>query len=347
MSQANWKNVNNWHWTEKNCAEWAKKYFARSLIDIKYIGKNKEIVKITSVESVTGDADLNQRKGKILTLYDLEIKLKWAGYLDGDEEDKDKAIKGSLTIPEVAHDSEADDYVFDVRLDNDTKAGWALKELVRTELSKLLVPEFAKFPNAMIQENLGDVYINDSSFVANNSKTPKIKSHINKEEEQPHVKAFKAGESGLTLSGINLNSNQMDQSKTSTVKLESEFMASASDIFDALLNMDKVKLWTRSSNITISPKPSTTFSLFGGNIRGQLEIADKDNFKIVQKWRNNSWQEHHYSTVTIELKQSDGSTKLHLTQIDVPTTDLDATKANWDNYYFKPIKTTFGWGFSV
>lgn len=71
----------------------------------------------------TGDVDLNQRKGKIITIYDVVLKLAWKGkwidfvsllyfwhvYIgtlaDGTE------ITGTLFIPEIAHDTDSDDYV--------------------------------------------------------------------------------------------------------------------------------------------------------------------------------------------------------------------------------------------
>ncbi|OLY85191.1 hypothetical protein AYI68_g622 [Smittium mucronatum] len=345
MSQANWKNVNNWHWTEKNCAEWAKKYFKNALVGLSFTGPKDQIVKITGIDSIVGDADLNQRKGKILTLYDLEIKLNWVGLTKGQDE-KD-GIKGTVVIPEVAHDSQKSDYVFDVRLNSDSKEGWELKELVRKDLSKVLIEEFVKFPEQLIKQNLGDVYINDDSFKANNSPTPKIKSSTNKEEEQPHVKAFKAGESGLTLSNLSLDSKKIDSSKFSEIKLQVELFAPARDVFDALILPEKVNAWTRSSSSAISPEPKTKFSLFGGNIVGEMEFVDFVGLKLVQKWRNNSWPEHHYSTVTIQLEQTNRSTMLNLHQVHVPNSQLESTTKNWEVYYFTPIKTTFGWGFNL
>ena len=74
----NWKNVNNWHWVEKNVFPWAKEYFIENLTK-KSVTHNGIAVTIESIKDVTGDVDLNQRKGKLMTIYDLSIVMDWAG----------------------------------------------------------------------------------------------------------------------------------------------------------------------------------------------------------------------------------------------------------------------------
>lgn len=41
--------------------------------------KNGNKAKITRVDECTGDVDLNQRKGKIITIFDVQLKLTWEG----------------------------------------------------------------------------------------------------------------------------------------------------------------------------------------------------------------------------------------------------------------------------
>ena len=80
MTSTNWKNVNNWHWVEKNCLPWAIDHLKSNLTGIEYIHEsNGTKVSVTEVSSVTGDADLNQRKGKLITVFDVAITLLWNG----------------------------------------------------------------------------------------------------------------------------------------------------------------------------------------------------------------------------------------------------------------------------
>ena len=64
---------------------WAKDYITSSLVGLNAEGGTSAggggSVEVTSVASVTGDADINQRKGKLLTVYDLAITLVWKGKL--------------------------------------------------------------------------------------------------------------------------------------------------------------------------------------------------------------------------------------------------------------------------
>lgn len=72
----NWKNVNNWHWVEKNCIEWARKWLSNNLKTISGVHVNDYAdICVSSVSDIEGDVDLNVRKGKLRYLYDLSLKL--------------------------------------------------------------------------------------------------------------------------------------------------------------------------------------------------------------------------------------------------------------------------------
>ena len=62
--------------------------------------------RITKLMSMEGDVDVSQRKGKVITLFDVKVQLEYKGKTK-DEED----VGGTITIPEVAHDTEEDEYV--------------------------------------------------------------------------------------------------------------------------------------------------------------------------------------------------------------------------------------------
>ena len=71
---------------------------------------------IKNVSSCEGDCDVSQRKGKIITLFDVKLVLDIEGICQpscltlGSTKD-DESVAGTITIPEVAHDTEADEYV--------------------------------------------------------------------------------------------------------------------------------------------------------------------------------------------------------------------------------------------
>lgn len=71
-------NPNNWHWVNKDVSEWARNYLEKNLTTISaYEGEvSAEIKKINSMD---GDVDVSQRKGKVITLFDVKLQLEFEG----------------------------------------------------------------------------------------------------------------------------------------------------------------------------------------------------------------------------------------------------------------------------
>lgn len=62
----------------KDAREWAKDYFSEKLTVIS-AEENGVSAKVTKVLSVEGDCDVSQRKGKVVTIFDLQVKLEYSG----------------------------------------------------------------------------------------------------------------------------------------------------------------------------------------------------------------------------------------------------------------------------
>lgn len=65
-SETNWKNVNNWHWIERDCSDWGKTELRRLL---------ECTPGVKSVKNLGGEISVNQRKGRLKQLWDLNIEL--------------------------------------------------------------------------------------------------------------------------------------------------------------------------------------------------------------------------------------------------------------------------------
>ncbi|ORX89361.1 hypothetical protein K493DRAFT_233839 [Basidiobolus meristosporus CBS 931.73] len=323
---ANWKNVNNWHWTEKNCAPWAKEYFTRELKGLE-AESDGITVKTTEVTKVSGDVDLNQRKGKIITLYDLSISLNWSGASENGTE-----ATGKINIPEVAHDSELSDYVFNISIDDETKEKWAIKEVVRTQLTKVIRDKLSHFTKDLIEAHGKDVYI-DPSQLRTPSPAP-VSLSISEQAIKASKESSAANKEPVVKKAPKVN--------TTTLKETIEFVASAHEVYETLLEEQRVSIWTRGP-AKISKEKNSQFELFGGNISGKILEAEEDK-KIVMQWRSKTWPESHYSTVTLKFDEGTDNVKIHLIQEGVPLGEEDITSGNWKQYYWNPIKTTFGFG---
>ena len=71
-------NPNNWHWVNKDASEWARDYLVKDLTTLS--AKEGDVsAKISKVVSMDGDVDVSQRKGKVITLYDVKLQLEYEG----------------------------------------------------------------------------------------------------------------------------------------------------------------------------------------------------------------------------------------------------------------------------
>lgn len=71
-------NPNNWHWVNKDVSPWARDWLKKELVGLKAEdgGVTAQIDEIMSME---GDVDVSQRKGKVITLFDVKLKLEFSG----------------------------------------------------------------------------------------------------------------------------------------------------------------------------------------------------------------------------------------------------------------------------
>mmetsp|Transcript_47345 Transcript_47345/g.153854 ORF Transcript_47345/g.153854 Transcript_47345/m.153854 type:complete len:431 (-) Transcript_47345:154-1446(-) len=90
------RNCNNWHWTSKDVSKNTKEELIRCLEACTF-EPPIALARVKSAE-VTGEASINNRKGKIFLIYDLEVKLKW----EASDGEGGEACKGSMKLPDVS-----------------------------------------------------------------------------------------------------------------------------------------------------------------------------------------------------------------------------------------------------
>jgi len=73
-------NPNNWHWVNKDASVWAKEYLEENIKGIK-AEENGVTAKLDKLISMDGDCDVNQRKGKVITIYDVKLVIDYSGRL--------------------------------------------------------------------------------------------------------------------------------------------------------------------------------------------------------------------------------------------------------------------------
>jgi activator of HSP90 ATPase len=71
-------NPNNWHWVSKNAGDWAQQWLQDNTADISAEDGEVE-AKISKVVSMDGDVEVSQRKGKVITIFDVKLVLEYTG----------------------------------------------------------------------------------------------------------------------------------------------------------------------------------------------------------------------------------------------------------------------------
>ncbi|RYP31540.1 hypothetical protein DL767_005718 [Monosporascus sp. MG133] len=319
-------NPNNWHWVSKPVGEWTQKWFSENLTKVS--AEDGEVnARISKVISMDGDVDVSQRKGKVITIYDVKLVLEYSGAAPGEDE-----VSGTITIPEVAHDTEEDDFVFDVDIYSDSKEKQPVKDLVRSKLVPQLRKEFLKLSPALIAEHGKDIQHAAGSNPSSGFSTPKLHTPSGKSAEKPAV------------SGTQTNRGSVVN--TTTVTDQEEFRTTAEELYKTFTDPQRLAAFTRAPPKKFEgAQKGGRFELFDGNVAGEY-VELEEPTKIVQSWRLNQWPEGHYSKQEIEFDQNDvdGVTVMRVTWTGVPVGQEEVTKRNWSEYYVKSIKLTFGFG---
>jgi len=324
-------NPNNWHWVDKNCISWTREYFGEKLTGLS-VTQDDAKVGITTVSSVEGDVDVCQRKGKVISLFDIKLVLEFNGTF------KDIDCSGSIVVPELTYASEEDDLQFDISIYESTVAKEeTFKPLIRSQLLPRLRQVMIKFGKDLIITHGSDIQLEsekvDSQYTKANQEASNAQNATNvsyqvEEDKKPqHV------------------ASNIPKYNTSTLHLEPVFNTTAEQMYITLLDKARVTAWTRSLPVMddFPPKEGSDIKLFGGGVSGKI-LKLVPNEQIVQLWRLEDWKEGHFAQLDIKLVQGAGETKMIVKFSGIPIGEEDRVRGNFEDYYIRSIKITFGFG---
>lgn len=334
-------NPNNWHWVDKNCIDWAKNYFQEKIVGTKADGNDGTFVRVGAVSSLEGDCEVCQRKGKVISLFDLRLILNIEGVSVADPE---KTFKGSITVPELAYDTEPEEIQFDISIYNEDNDLEKMRLLSKKELVPQLREKLQAFGPDLISINSADIQL----------ESDKVNSKFTKENQQQGSTAPKkqvsATSPAVPSKPVEKTSGSESQShvpkyNTSTLHLEPTFNTTAEQLYVTLLDKERISAWARSAPLMESfpPKEGSEFKFFGGSITGKFTKLIP-NEQIVQLWRLEDWKAGHFAQLDISLKQGAGETTMVVKWSGIPIGEEDRVKGNFEEYYVRSIKITFGFG---
>jgi activator of HSP90 ATPase len=211
-----------------------------------------------------------------------------------------------------------------------------VKELVRTKLVPQLRDALQQLGPSLITEHGKDIQHNADSNPSSGVATPTW--HPQKERN-----ATPAGVRSTTTTTSHSSVN------TTTVAATDEFRTTAEEMYQTFTDPQRIAAFTRGApRLFEGAKPGGKFSIFDGNVTGEFVTLEPPK-RIVQKWRLAQWPEGHTSNQEIVFDQNDMDkvTNARVTWSGVPVGQEEVVKRNWEGYYIRSIKQTFGYVYSL
>lgn len=320
-------NPNNWHWVNKDASGWAKDYLKEKLLTIT-AEEDGATAKVSNLLSMDGDVDVSQRKGKVITLFDVKVQLEYEGKTKDEE-----SVSGTITIPEVAHDTGEDEYVFEIEIYSESSSKQPVKDLVRSKLVPQLRQELAKLAPALISEHGKDIQHAPGENPSKGFTAPTYHPQTKKDTSVSNTTT-------TTTTGGKVAVN------TTIVTASDEFRTTAEELYNTFTDPQRIAAFTRGAPRQFDGAyTGGKFAIFDGNVSGEYTKLEKPT-QVVQKWRLAQWPQGHFSTLEINFDQNDvdGVTQMRVSWTGVPVGQEDVTRQNWDMYYVRSIKQTFGFG---
>jgi len=316
------KNVNNWHWSETDCINYAKKNLSQMLSNLSFSEDPKITTGDEATVTVTGECTANVRKGKTIFYYEMEVKVAWHVMKEGAI-----SVKGQLHAPYVSEEVDDDKVEVKVTVEG---SGAEHVTVVREKGAPLVQKRICDFLKQLKEE-----------YTVKRPGAPSASSSSASDSSS----AVTTAPAPVPASAPAEKKKESATSSKKTIKIKDEFQTSGENVYNMMIRPDMLNAIMQGS-AQMDPKEGGKFSLFGGAVVGE-NVKLVPGTQIVQKWRFTSWPEGVYSTVDIEITQKSGKSIVQLTQTGVPTEDAERTEQGWKSRFWGPGKQIFGFGSSM
>lgn len=207
-----------------------------------------------------------------------------------------------------------------------------VKDLVRSKIVPQLRAALVKLPKVLVQEHGKDIQHAPGSNPSSGFATPSYHPH---KSPSPVSGTPKTTTSSTGKVSVN----------TTTVTASDEFRTTAEELYITFTDPQRIAAFTRGAPRQFDgAQVGGKFAIFDGNVTGEYVTLDPSK-RVVQKWRLAQWPEGHYSTQEIVFDQNDVDrvTVMRVTWTGVPIGQEEVVQRNWEGYYVRSIKQTFGY----
>lgn len=339
------------HWEERNATEWSRErlhelFAQKQLVDGSKSSRGVHI-SCTGVSSLTGDAYVNQRKGKLIPAWEVELKL---GYSASRADGSGSQCSGTVHLPYVADENADEDpevKILPGSNNDDSELAKLAKEALQREAIKTVI-SIVKHWESELQAG-GPAGAHAQSSAAQKAEVkrqqPSQQDTQSADGDGSSANATNTG-TGRSIKGWESKSNR----RNGILCLMEEFLCRPNDLYRCLTEADRIKSFSRA-DASVDAQAGGSFYMFDSNVHGTFIELEQDS-KIVQKWRFSNWPSECYSDVKITFEEPEhGKTFLVLEQSNIPSSDAagndtyESVEHGWRNLICQQIKKVFGFGY--
>ena len=122
-------NVHGWHWQERDVLKWSTVRLSELLGGCKVLnGEEQMYITTTTIDSVTGEALINNRKKKLIPSYELAVKGQWTGEIKDGSGTSVLSASGTFQLPYISDENADEDPELTVSLTFEGPAQQRLKQ---------------------------------------------------------------------------------------------------------------------------------------------------------------------------------------------------------------------------
>lgn len=311
------KNVNSWHWEEKDLTKAAHEAI-KGLFESRTLIENDGMsLRTKEVSEISGDVTVAQRKGKIMCYFEIKMTIKWGGKVDGE------SVDGKMVIPEIEHDNFTDDYDISVSVTDSNVASNKADGWIRANGRKIV--------RQLVQTYFEDLFKQHQvGTLTKNATAPSTAATA-----PPPKKAQPAPEKPTSSPAASTSPKSINWTMQWRVPID--------ELFAVLMNEQRAAVYTRAP-AKINPQAGGQFEFLGGVISGYYVDVKAPN-TISMQWRLASWASGVHSSVVISLtKEEPAVTRLEFAQAGIPDGEMERVMQGWRVNFFDAIKMVFGFG---
>ncbi|PSC70108.1 activator of 90 kDa heat shock ATPase-like protein 1 [Micractinium conductrix] len=334
------RNVNNWHWVEKDALDWCKERLTELLVgaDLAPGAPDGLAARCTALKACEGEAVVNNRKNKVIAAYELAVTLGWEGAAEAGGE----AVTGEVRLPYVSEENHDEDPEMQVATSTEGPAAQKVRAAILAGGKKVVHDAIAVFVKELreggpmrsgaVQPKAAPAKPVDAVAAAEVPAAAAAQQQQQKTAAEPKAAVAAGGGSG------------------NSVELKGRFYAGAADLYECFTVPQRIMAYTQSP-AEAAPQPGGKLSMFGGSVQGVYRELSP-NQRIVMDWRFSNWEEGAWSRVELRFEEPDkGNTLVTMKQTGIPDADafgnhdvVGVAEAGWRGQVFERIRRVFGFG---